>query len=144
MGLIKIHDIDEFSEIKSIPDSSIHTSILDYVRGLDEKLEIEQFIREILYDPNKTPHGPTEIADILTDLHVKGNKKLAAFVIKGKSFKKATSKDITHQFAKLRQIPDIGLMVFGAVGNMQDDAQRDFIQTAVDANCDYLMIDVHD
>lgn len=144
MGLIKIYDIDEFSEIKSIPDSAIHTAMLDYMRGLDEKLEIEQFIREILYDPNETPHGPTEIADILTDLHIKGNKKLAVFVIKGKSFKKVTSKDVTHQFAKLRQIPDIGLMVFGAVGNIQDDAQRDFIQTAVDANCDYLMIDVHD
>jgi len=144
MGLIKIHDIDEFSEIKSIPNSAIHTAIINNVRILDEKLEIEKFIREILYDPNETPHGPTEIADILTDLHIKGNKTLAVFVIKGKSFNKVTSRDVTHQFAKLRQISDIGLMIFGAVGNIQDDATRDFIQTAVDANCDYLIIDSHD
>ena len=31
-------------------------------RNLDEN-EIERFIREILYDPNKPPHGLTEIAD---------------------------------------------------------------------------------
>jgi len=35
-------------------------------------------------------------------------------------------------------------MVFGAVGNIQDDAQRDFIQTAIDAECDYLVIDAQD
>jgi len=30
------------------------------------------------------------------------------------------------------------------VGEIQDDAQRDFVQIAVDAECDYLIIDAHD
>ena len=77
-------------------------------------------------------------------MHVRGDNRLAAFVLKGKSLKKVSSKDITHQFAKLRQIPELGLMVFAAVGDIQDDAQRDFIQTATDAKCDYLIIDSQD
>jgi len=143
--LIKIHDIDQFSELKSIQDAAINESILSNIRNLDEKKEIERFVREILYDPNETAHGPTEIADILTThVNVRGDKRLAAFVLKGKSFSKVSSKNVTYQFAKLRQIPKLGLMVFGAVGNIQDDAQRDFVQSAIDATCDYLIIDVHD
>ena len=143
--LIKIHGIDEFSEVKAIPDGAISEEILSNVRNLDEKKEIERFIREILYDPNETPHGPTEIADILTShVHVRGEKRLAAFVLKGKSFQKVTSRRVTHQFAKLRQIPDLSLTIFLAVGNIQDDAQRDFFQNANDAGCDHLIIDAQD
>jgi len=143
--LIKIHDIDEFSEIMSIPDTAINSIIISNVRKLDEENELERFVREIISDPNNTPHGPTEIADILTShVHVRGEKQLVAFVLKGKSFQKVSSKDVTHQFAKLRQIPNLNLMVFGAVGHIQDDAQRDFVQTAIDANYNYLIIDAHD
>lgn len=143
--LIKIHDIDEFSEVKTISNATINNEILTNIRNLDEKKELERFLREILYDPNKTPHNSVEIADILTShVHVRGNKRLTAFVLKGKSFQTVSSKRVTHQFAKLRQIPGLGLMVFGAVGNIQDDAQRDFVQTAIDAGCDYLIIDAQD
>jgi hypothetical protein len=115
------------------------------MKNLDEKEELEPFIREILYDPNETPHGPTEIADILTThVHVRGDKRFAAFVLKGKSFSQVSSQKVAHQFVKLRQIPKLGLMVFGAVGNIQDDAQRDFMQTAFDAQCDFLIIDAQD
>jgi hypothetical protein len=142
--LIKIHEIDEFSDVETIPDASISDSILSNTKDLHEN-EIERFIREILYDPNETPHGPTEIADILTShVHVRGDKRLAAFILKGKSLKRISSRDVTHQFAKLRQVPDLGLIVFGAVGNIQDDTQRDFVQTAMDVGCDYLIIDVQD
>ena len=142
--LIEIHDIDEFSEVKTIPDATINNEILTNIRNLDEKKELERFLREILYDPNETPHGPTEIADILTNVHVRGDKRLTAFVLKGKSFQRVSSRHVTHQFAKLRQISELGLMVFGAVGNIQDDAQRDFVQIAIDAGCDYLIMDAQD
>ena len=142
---IKLHDIEEFSEVKTIPDAAINREILANIRNLDEKNEIECFIREILYDPNETPHGPTEIVDILTShVHIRGDKRLAAFILKGRSFKRVSSRDVTHQFAKVRQIQGLKLMVFGAVGNIQDDAQRDFAQTAIDADCDYLIIDAQD
>jgi len=143
--LIEIHEIEEFSEARSIPNGAIDKGILSNVRDLDEEKEMEPFLLQILYDPNRTPHGPTEIADILTThVHVGGDKRLAAFVLKGKSFKKVSSRDVTHQFAKLRQIPELSLMVFAAIGNIQDDAQRDFVQTAEDAGCDYLIIDCQD
>jgi len=125
---VKLYEIDEFAEVKTIPDGAISQEMLSNVRLLDEKKEIECFIREIIYDPNSTPHGPTEIADILTShVHVRGSKQLAAFVLKGKSFGTVSSKNVTHQFAKLRQLPGLGIMIFAAVGNIQDDAQRDFV-----------------
>jgi len=141
--LIRLNEIDEFSSVNNIPDTAINTEILNNVRNLDEKDEIEKFIREIIYDPNETPHGPTEIADILTShVHIRGNKKLAGFVLKGKSFKRVSSREVTHQFAKLRQIEKLDLTIFAAVGDIQDDAQRDFIQTASDGGYDYIIIDV--
>ena len=143
--LIKIYEIDEFSEIKAIPDASISEEILANIRNLDEKGEIEHFVREILYGPNETPHGPTEIADILTSHgHIREDKRLVAFILQGKSFKRVSSRDVTHQFAKVRKIPEFGLMVLGAVGNIQDDAQQDFLRAAIAAECDYLIIDAQD
>lgn len=142
--LIKLHEIDEFSLVKSIPDLAVNDEIISNIRNLDEKRELEPFIRQILFDPNETPHGPTEIADILTThLHVRGDKQLAVFVLKGKSFRTVTSRDVAHQFLKLRQIQELGLMIFVAVGKIHDDVQRD-LQTALDSNCNYLVIDSQD
>jgi hypothetical protein len=143
--LISVHEIEEFSDIQTMPDSAITDTIIHNTRQLDEAGEMERFIREIVYDRNETPHGPTEIADILTThVRLRGKKQVAAFVLKGKSFKRISSRDVVHQFAKLRQIPNLDLMVFGALGNIQDDAKRDFLQIAMDADCNYLIMDVHD
>jgi hypothetical protein len=142
--LIELHNIDEFSEVQKIPNGSITPLILSNIAKLDEANELEKALREIIKDPTETPHGPTEIADILTtQLHVCGEKCLAGFVIKGKSFPKVKSRDVTHQFAKLRTVPGIGLMILCAVGSIQDDAQRDFMQAAKDASCKCLIINAH-
>ena len=143
--LIELHEIDEFSDVKRIPDDAISQEIISNVRKLYERTEIEPFLRQILYDPNVTPHGSTEIADILTHhLHVEGEQRFAGFVLKGKSFNKVRSVDVAHQFNKLRQIADLRLIVFLAVGHIHDDAKRDFVQEATDADYDYLIIDVQD
>jgi hypothetical protein len=85
--LIKMHEIDEFSEVKTIPDGAVTSQIISNIRRLDEKSELEPLIRNIIYDPNSTPHGPTEIADIITThVHIRGKKQLAAFILKGKSY----------------------------------------------------------
>jgi hypothetical protein len=142
---LKLHDVDEFAAVISIPNEAISDVIVGNIRHLDEKKELEPFIQEILFDPNETPHGPTEIADILTcHVHIKGEAVLTAVVLKGKAWGKVRSKDVAHQFAKLRQVPQLGLIVLGAVGNLQDDAVRDFVQTAVDAKTDYLIADAHE
>ena len=137
---IEIHEINEFSEVEAVSSSTINNIILSNVKELYEKREIEPFIREILCDPDETPHCATEMADILTHVHVKDNKVLAAFVLKGKSYKNVTSKGVAHQYLKLRRIQGVDLMVLGAVGVIQDDAKSDFVQTAKDAKCDYLII----
>jgi hypothetical protein len=143
--LVNINDIDEFREVGSVYPRAINETILRNTKQLHEESELEPSLRALICDPSETPHGPTEIADILTThVHVKGEKRLAAFVLKGKSRQKVSSRHITHQFLKLRQVPQLGLMVFVAVGDIQDDAQRDFIQTACDADCDYLIIDAQD
>ena len=143
--LIEIFEIDEFSEVQRIPKMAISEQIIQNIRSFDEEEVLEPFIQKIIHDYNKTPHGPTEIADIITtNIHVQGKKKVTGIVLKGKSFKKVSSRDVTHQFAKLRTIPNIELMIFCAVGDIQDDAQRDFIQCAADARSAYLIIDATD
>jgi hypothetical protein len=141
---LKLNEIDEFAEALSIPDTTISQRILENIKKIDEEQEMEQHIRQIIFDPTQTPHGPTEIADILSTLHVNGEKKLTAFVLKGKSFTKVTSRDVSHQFFKLRSIPGLELMILAAVGNIHDDAKRDFFQAAKDAKSASLIMNAHD
>lgn len=142
---IQIQDIEQFGLVTRVPNGAISPEVLIGVRNLHEKEALEPAIREILYDPNETPHGPTEIADIFTSrVTLAGKPRVAAFVLKGRSFKRVSSREVTHQFVRLRRISDLGLMVFAAVGDIQDDARADFIQTAQDAGCDYLIIDAVD
>ena len=143
--LLKIQDIDQFHEIVHVPEGVITPDVLASVRQLDERCELEPMLRDVLWDPTSTPHGPTEIADIIsTKVRVRGKSSLAAFVVKGKSFARVRSQQIVHQVVRLRQLPDLALIVLVAVGHIQDDAQRDFIQMARDADCDYLIVDAVD
>jgi hypothetical protein len=142
---IQIQEIEQFTFVARVPTGAISSQVLDGVRNLHEKDSLEPAVREILYDPNETPHGPTEIADIYTSrVTVGGQPRVAAFVLKGRSFRRVSAREVTHQFVRLRRVPDLGLMVFMAVGDIQDDARSDFIQTAQDAGCDYLIIDATD
>lgn len=140
-----LQDIEQFSRVRNVPDAAISSDVLESVRRLGEKEVVEPAIREMLHDPTETPHGPTEIADILTSrVLINGQPRQSAFVLKGQSFKRVGSRDVAHQFIRLRQIPDLQLVVFVAVGHIQDDARRDFVQTALDGDTDYLIVDAHD
>lgn len=142
---VRLEDLEEFELVSRIPRHAIEESVLRGVRQLSEREHIEPFLREILPDKTETPHTSTEIADILTT-HVTrfGQPSLAAFVNKGKSRPKVTAKDLTHQVLRLRQIPSLSLIVLLAVGDIQDDAKRDFLQIAEDANADYVIVDAID
>ncbi len=143
--LIRIEDVEQFAEIGRVPQKAVSPEILSAVRHLHEKDHVEPFLQEILFDPNETPHGPTEIADVITTrIRIGGAPRVAAIVMKGRSWPKVSSKDVAHQFFKLRQLPAVDLAIFLAVGHIQDDAQRDFLQTALDASWDYLIIDAQD
>lgn len=142
---VRPQEIDQFSKVVNIPDSAITERILESVRRLHEIRQLEPAIQQILHDTNETPHGPTEIADVITPkVVVRGERVLAAFILKGRSFPKVTSETIAHQLFKIRQLEGLQLLVLWVVGNIQDDAHRDFIQTALDANVDYLIVDAQD
>lgn len=141
--LVSLREIDQFADAARIPADGVSDEVLEGVRRLEERA-LESAIREILFDPNETPHGPTEIADIITTLVVRGKTVTAGFVLKGPASPKVTSKIVSHQFDKLRTIPDLGLAVLMAVGDIQDDARRDFAQTAIDADARYIIIDAVD
>lgn len=144
--LVKIENIEEFEVASGIPRSAITDEILSGVRHLNEKEEIEPFLREILPDKNETAHTSTEIADILTiQVTCSGKAVLTAFVNKGKATQKVRAKDVSHQFIRIpRQIPNLGLMVFLAVGDIQDDAKSDFLDVAYRAKVDYMIVDAID
>jgi hypothetical protein len=139
--LIEVHDIDEFANIDLVPAQSVNDAMLSVISQLNEKTEMEPFIRKILFDPNETAHGPTELADILTtNLHVKGEKCLAGFVLKGKSFNPVSNQHVSHQFEKLATV-GIRVAIFAAVGKIQDEAQRNFSTRA--KNEGWLWIIMH-
>lgn len=143
--LVRLQEIDQFADVVRIPEEAVSADVLRGVRQLDERRELEPALQEILFDPNDTPHGPTEIVDVLTSrLLVQGNRRMAGFVLKGRSFPRVSSRQVVHQFAKLRTVPDLGLVALVAVGDIQDDAHRDFVQMAVDADTDYIIVDAVD
>ena len=65
-GLVHFDAFDNFQDAKAIPPATITPELKTAVRRLDEREEFEPFIQFILSDSNETPHGPAEIADILT------------------------------------------------------------------------------
>ena len=140
--LIKPQEIDQFERILRVPEAAISEEVATGVRRLDERRELEPALQEVLSDPNETPHGPTEIVDVLTTrVILRGERTLAAFILKGKGSQQVRSKDMAHQLFKARGVPGLGLLVLCVVGDLQDDAQRDFVTTALDADVDYLILD---
>lgn len=108
-------------------------------------MEIEPFLRNILADKTVTPHSSTERADILTT-HVtyRGNARLTAFVNKGRATQSVTLNKISGQIYKARTIPQVELLVLLAVGNIQDEASANFVQSATDAGSDFMIVNATD
>jgi len=139
--LLEISELDAFAKTRSIPESAISDDILAEVRELREKEQLEVWIQELIGSHDKTPHGPTEIADIIsTRITVLGTYRYSAFILKGRGTPKVSSTKIGHQVLKLNQLTGLSLAVLIATGDIQDDAYRDFIATAEGIGCDYLVI----
>ncbi len=145
MVLVQLDDIEEFERVKEIPRQAISDVILSEVRQLDERTQIEPFLRDILADKTETPHGPTEIADIVTThVTLRGKPTLTAFINKGKGTTKVRAKEVSHQVSRVRRMPGVGLIILLAVGNIQDDIKADLAQAAFDAQIDYMIADATD
>ena len=113
--------------------------------GFHEANDLEELLLHSLDDPNRTPHGPAEIVDIMT-LQLSHKKKVgvAGFVLKGRSFPKITPADISHQVFRLRNVSDLKFAILGQSGSLLDEARDEFIHTAKDLKVDYTIIDAVD
>lgn len=140
--LLRLDDVDSFEPVKAFPSRSVSDVVVATVRNLDEREEMEPFIRSILTDVGETPHGPAEIADILTPKMIyRREPQLAAFVLKGKSFSTVRPKDISHQVYRLEKIAGLRFAVLAYSGTILDAAKEQFCSTAERLSCSYLILD---
>jgi superfamily II DNA or RNA helicase len=143
--LIGLDQFDNFSAVHNYRPASILEEVLATVRRLDEREEIEPFFRSILADPGGTPHGPVEIADILTHtVTIQRQRTLAAFILKGKSFPTVRPKDVAHQIYRLEKITGLACAVFAASGVILDGAKEQFCSTAERLVCRYAIFNCID
>jgi len=142
---IRLEEYDQFRSLKDFSRDCVTEELKNIVRQFRESENLEEMLLNILNDPNRTPHGPVEITDILT-LQLSHRHKLgvAGFILKGRSFATVRPADISHQVFRLRRISDLKYAVLGYVGNLLDEAREEFIHTAEDLGVDYTIIDVVD
>lgn len=144
-NVIQVDDIEEFSLVRRVPRAAISDEMLAGIRQLHETQHIEPFLRSIMSDTTETPHGSTEIADILTtQVTYGGRPRLAAFVNKGQSTQRVRSRDVAHQVVRLGRLPRVDLMVLLAVGEIQDDIKADLLQVSRDSGAKYVIVDARD
>ncbi len=143
--LVKIEDFDAFQAMRGVPAKDIHPDLISAVKSLDEREELEPHIQAILCDSNQTPHGPMEIADILTHkVMVNGTGGIAAFILKGKSFPTVRAKDVAHQIFKLERIAGLKFAVLAASGNILDEVKEQFLAYAERLEWTYAFADAND
>jgi len=142
---LRLEDIEEFEAMRRVPPQAITPEIIQGIRGLNERTEIEPFLTQILADFDRTAHNSTEIADVLTTkVTYYGKTLFTAFVCKGKSSAKVKAKEVSHQLLRLRSVPNLDLIVLLAAGDIQDDVKRDLSQVASDADAYFMIADAGD
>lgn len=142
---IPLERYDQFVNLPEFRRDKVSEELIAAVRLLHEADDLEELLLHNLSDPNRTPHGPAEIVDIMTmQLSYRGKKGVAGFVLKGRSFKRITPAEISHQVFRLRKVTDLKFAVLGHTGNLLDQAREEFIHTANDLAIDYTIIDAND
>jgi len=143
--LLQIDEIDTFKAVGDVPAKGVSDQLIKAVRSLDEREELEPFVRAVLADTSDTPHGPAEIADILTHkLKLGGETRLSAFVLKGKSFPTVRPKHVSHQLYRLEKISGLSFAVFAASGTILDAAKEEFVSISERLNINYSIFDATD
>jgi len=143
--LITLDQIDTFNDVKDFPLQDIHPDVIKKIKFLDEREEIEPFVRAILSDTNDTPHGPAEMVDVLTHkLTMSHEHGLAAFILKGKSFPTVRPAHVSHQIYRLEKIAGLRFAILGTSGNLLDEAKEQFVSTAQRLGCSYCLLDAGD
>jgi len=142
---IPLEKYDQFVALSEFGRDKVSDDLIAAVRHLREDEHLEELLLHSLLDPNRTPHGPAEIVDIMTlQLSLRDKRGVAGFVLKGRSFKSITPEIVSHQIFRLRQITDLKFAILGHTGNLLDQAREEFIHTAEDLAVDYTIIDATD
>jgi len=145
MAIFNLNAVDNFEAARGVPSRSVSQQVLATIRNLDEKEEMEPWIQAILFDTNRTPHGPSEIVDILTHkLVVRSKEGLAAFILKGRSFPTVRPAHVSHQIFRLERLHGLSFAIFAASGNVLDDVKQQFVSTVKRLGCHYCILDAHD
>lgn len=136
--LVPLDAIDNFRNVRDFPDYTVTAELVSAVKRLDERDELEPFLRCILADFGTTPHGPAEIVDIFTHkMSVKSQFGMAAFILKGKSFPTVRPADVAHQIYRLKKIDGLTYAVFASPGTVLDAAKEQFVSTCEEIGCYY-------
>ncbi len=139
---IPFEKYDQFTVLADFSRSKVSDQLIEVIKDFREDDDLEELLLGALTDPNRTPHGPVEIVDIMTlQLSYRGQKGVAGFVLKGRSFKTIRPADVSHQVFRLRKISDLKFAILGHVGNLLDEAREEFIHTAEDLGVDYTILD---
>ncbi|MEZ5384118.1 MAG: DEAD/DEAH box helicase family protein [Prosthecobacter sp.] len=145
MALFNLLAINNFELVREFRPSEIDKCVVKTVRALDEREEMEPWIQSILFDTNHTPHGPSEIVDILTHkMTVSDRVGMSAFILKGRSFDTVRPKHVAHQIMRLERIKDLSFAVLAASGNMLDEVKEQFVAMCSRLGVDYCILDAHD
>ena len=143
--LIHVDDFESFGLVRDFPPDEITREVLNTVRDLNERDEMEPYLRSILFDTNDTPHGPAELVDILTHrVKSRGRLGICAFILKGKSFPTVRPSHIAHQIYRLEKISELSCAVLAFSGTLLDAAQEQFISTAGRLGISYAIFDAND
>lgn len=145
MALFNILAVDNFEAVRGVAPRNVSEEALQTVRALHETEEMEPWLQAILFDTNDTPHGPSEIVDILTHkVSVRGRVGVAAFILKGRSFPTVRPSHVGHQIFRLERLEGLDFAFFVASGNVLDDVKEQFLSTARRLGTDYCFMDCHD
>jgi len=143
--LIPVEDFDNFRLMRDVKADSVTAQLREVMRSLDEREEMEPFLRLILADDAQTPHGPAELVDIFTHkLAHNGNHGMAAFILKGRSFKTVRPSDVAHQIYRLEKIEALRFAIFAAPGTVLDQAKEQFCSTCERLKIGYGFFDATD
>lgn len=143
--LITLLKIDNFDRVRDVRPGQLSEAAIAAVKELNEVDELEPWIQSILYDTNRTPHGPSELVDILTHkMTVRGQEGMGAFILKGRSFPTVRPRHVSHQIFKIERISDLSFAILAASGNVLDEVKEQFISTATRLRCQYGFLDAHD
>jgi hypothetical protein len=127
---IPLEKYDQFFNLSEFSRDQVSSKLIAAAKRFHEVDDLEELILRNLADPNRTPHGPAEIVDIMTlQLSYRNTIGVAGFILKGRSFKRITPADISHQIFRLRKITSLEFAIFGHTGNLLDEAREEFIHT---------------